>query len=56
MRSINEVLREKEMRIEVLRDEIEKLKIAARILDASDQPGAAVSEPPRPVVVNKNWP
>lgn len=56
MRSISDVLREKEMRMQMLRDEIEKLHIAARILEEAGDTNTPPSEPPRPIAVNKNWP
>jgi hypothetical protein len=57
MRPITDVLREKEARVEQLKDEIEKLKTAARILEqAEGLPGPPATEMPRPVMINKNWP
>ncbi len=55
MKSISDVLQEKERRIEVLKGEIETLKTAARILSDEKQP---MPPPPRePVMVaTRNWP
>ncbi len=55
MKSITDVLQEKERRIEVLKGEIETLKSAARIL--SDEKVEMPPPPREPVLVaTRNWP
>ncbi len=55
MKSISDVLQEKERRIEVLKGEIETLKTAARIL--SDEKQQMPPPPREPVMVaTRNWP
>jgi hypothetical protein len=50
MRSIHEVLREREMQAEKLKDEIEKLRAVVRILEGADaKPAAPVAAAPVPV-------
>lgn len=62
MRSIHDVIREREIQAEKLKDEIEKLREAARILEEADAtPAAATPTTPAPSPVPvpapaKRWP
>ena len=53
MRSLEEVLHQKEFEAERLRDEIRTLRAAVRILEGDDPVAPAVGNSPE---VNKAWP
>ena len=53
MRSLEEVLRQKEFEAEKLRDEIRTLRAAARILETPDGAAPTVAATPE---VSKAWP
>jgi hypothetical protein len=56
MRSIHEVLREREMQAEKLKDEIEKLREVVRILEGADsKPAVPVPVAPTSVPTSR-WP
>lgn len=57
MRSIHEVLREREMQAEKLKDEIEKLREVVRILEGADsKPAAPVPTAPASIPAASRWP
>ncbi len=56
MKSITDVLNEKEARIEVLRSEIEALQAAARILAETGDVKPPLPNADKVAVISKNWP